>query len=178
VKFIEGDRRPDVKSRHSLVKFRTMNAPRRFIHEKETFASSLCQKLSQLGVGPNHIRNVMADYYEKKRYVGMVREWIEGKPLQIILTKEEAVDHLESVFKSIGSTIARFHLLIQNPEIQSDILSRHFPGSEATSVLKTRMEEWVNFVIRATRNGCRTRLNRTAQVGGSNFSALHRRPES
>jgi hypothetical protein len=135
VKFKETSDRPDLKICHTLVKFRLMHTPRRFILDKDHFVSNLCSKLYDLGMGPYYIKDVSAVYFDKRRHIGLVREWIEGKPLHYYLTRADDIGSLDEVFRNLGQMLARFHLLIENEEIRRDILDHHFPGAQSAPVI-------------------------------------------
>jgi len=81
VKFKEKLDSPGARTRHTLVKFRPVQTPRRFVEDRDHFVSNLARELATRGLGPPFIKDVSAVYFDRRRHLGVVREWVEGTPL-------------------------------------------------------------------------------------------------
>jgi len=141
---------PGARTRHTLVKFRPVQTPRRFIEDKDHFVSNLAKVLASKGLGPSFIKDVSAVYFDRRRHLGMVRDWIEGAPLQVFLTHLHddvrpggaVSSRLDAIFRGVGVALARFHLLGEDVDFRRGIVERHFPGALSTPVVFRLLEQW------------------------------------
>merc|ERR1719431_1207054 len=144
---------PGARTRHTLVKFRPVQTPRRFVEDKDHFVSNLARVLAAKGLGPSFIKDVSAVYFDRRRHLGMVRDWIEGTPLHAVLTTRldgggatsgggGVSFRLDAIFRGVGVALARFHLLSDDADFQRGIVERHFPGALSTPVFFRLLEQW------------------------------------
>ena len=111
--------------------------------------SNLARFLASKGLGPSFIKDVSAVYFDRRRHLGMVRDWIEGTPLHAVLTRLDASAsdgvpsrRLDAIFRGVGVALARFHLLSDDAEFRRGIIERHFPGALSTPVVFRLLEQW------------------------------------
>ena len=72
-------------TRHTLVKFFPLNVPRRFVADKDHFMRNLAVGLAARGLAPPFIKDVSAVYFGRRRHLGMVRQWVEGRTLHQLI---------------------------------------------------------------------------------------------
>ena len=94
-------------------------------------------------MGPPFIKDVSAVYFDRRRHLGMVREWIEGTPLHAHLASlpKNGAARLDAVFRGVGISLAKFHLLGADADFRRDIVNRHFPGALSTPVVFRLLEQ-------------------------------------
>jgi len=168
---------PGARTRHTLVKFRPVQTPRRFIEDKDHFVSNLAKVLASKGLGPSFIKDVSAVYFDRRRHLGMVRDWIEGAPLQVFLTHLHDVrpggavsSRLDAIFRGVGVALARFHLLGEDVDFRRGIVERHFPGALSTPVVFRLLEQWRRDAVLALL--CSRAALETSDVWGNLYAGV------
>ena len=132
-------------TRHTLVKFFPLNVPRRFVADKDHFMRNLAVGLAARGLAPPFIKDVSAVYFGRRRHLGMVRQWVEGRTLhQLIVDGGGGKDGFslrsDPLFADLGVALARFHLLGNDADFRRGVIERHFPSAAPMALL--RLEEW------------------------------------
>ena len=132
--------RPDVDMRKALVSFYNWEKPRRIIHDEISFIGNVAKGLFKAGLGPVQYHDVRASYYGCERYLGRIEQWVDGMTLLKALKKPDT--DKEGMFRCLGTSLARFHAVIDNKEFKEDVIDYHFQKLEGSPLCYSLLEVW------------------------------------
>jgi hypothetical protein len=117
------------------IRFYRIIPPRRWVMDEAAFAN-MVDEVHAHGLGPAYGKVVDAVYYGHKRGLAKWRDWIHGWSLKQLLQNPDVAPHkMEAVFRMVGTSLAKFHLLIKDPRFYE-----HHVAESDGSPWKPRLE--------------------------------------